>query len=176
MLLFWSLFSICLTSHLPDPSIWIKWSSTAQVLTPAFSVTPSALSSVVRLGVALCTLLSISLFSGEFQAMLNPASFHSSTVLPHRPSHPGSLVSPLCLPSCAGIHVVSTKAWSMSSKVNVWRGLLQSPGSLEDSWSTGEAQPHSYPVWLLPSFYPRCSPKHSSVNHLHPTMHSEHRD
>lgn len=70
----------------------------AWVLTPAFSVTPSALSSVVRPDVALCTLLSISVFSGEFHAMLNPTSFHSSTVLPQRPSLRQFCVTPYVCP------------------------------------------------------------------------------
>lgn len=37
MLLFWDPFSICLTKHLPNTLVWIKWSSMTRVLTPVFS-------------------------------------------------------------------------------------------------------------------------------------------
>lgn len=120
MLLFWSLLSSCLTSHRLNPSVWIKWSSMAQILTSAFSVTPSALSSVVRPDVALCTLLSISVFSGEFQATLSPASFHSSTLLPQRPSPRQLCVIPYVCP-----HVLAFMWWA------------QRPGPCPPRWMCG---------------------------------------
>lgn len=129
-----------------------------------------------KTGVALCTLLPISVLSGEFQARAQPCQLSFKHCPPSKAITQAVLCHPLCLPSCAGIHVVRTKAWSISFKVNVEgsvavRRVLE--GQLKPRCTCTKAQPHPYPVWL-PSLYLRCSPKHSSVNCLHPSMYSEH--
>lgn len=118
----------------------------ARVLTPVFSVTPCALSSVVRLGIALCTLLPSSVLSGEFQAHAQPCQLSFKHYPPSKAITQAVLCHPLCLPSCAGHSCVDHKGLvhflqgeCVEGSVAVRRDL---EGQLKHRCICTKAQPH----------------------------------